>query len=348
MNYGDLKNFGLPFSVLLIEDTRYKLFQKPILPETIKMQSGTFFIQLLALLIFKSVHMLWQGRRESNNVDDRRGVGGPVAVGGGIIGVIALIINFLMGGNVDTSQLPLPGAGGQTQSQPLSPGDQQAEDQRVSFARTVLADTEDIWNTLFKKAGSTYQPTRMVFFRDGVQTGCGDASSASGPFYCPADQQVYLDVSFFQELADRFNAAGDFAQAYVIAHEVGHHVQYLMGTSDKVARLRQRMSEEEYNQVSVRVELQADYYAGVWAHYEQQLKNPDGRNVIQPGDIEAALNAANAIGDDRLQKQAQGTVRPDLFTHGTSAQRVHWFRKGFETGDMSQGDTFNARSLDNG
>jgi uncharacterized protein len=292
--------------------------------------------------------MLWQGRRQSDNFDDRRGIGGPVAVGGGIVGVIVLVLNFLLGGNVDTSQLPLPGAGGGGQSQQLSPQEQQAEDQRVAFARTVLADTEDIWSALFKKNGATYQPTRMVFFRDGVQTGCGNATSDSGPFYCPADQQVYLDVSFFQELADRFQASGEFAQAYVIAHEVGHHVQYLMGTSDKVEQMRQRMSQEEYNQVSVRIELQADFYAGVWAHYEQGLKTPDGRNVIQPGDIESALNAANAIGDDRLQKQAQGEVRPDLFTHGTSAQRVHWFKKGYETGDISQGDTFNAKSLDNG
>jgi len=290
--------------------------------------------------------MLWQGRRESGNVEDRRGIGGPVAVGGGIIGVIVLVLNFLLGGNGDTSQLPLPGAGGQNRQ--LSPQEQQAEDQQASFAKVVLADTEDIWGKLFQKAGSIYQPTRMVLFSDGVQTGCGEASSESGPFYCPADQQVYLDVTFFQEMQDRFQAAGDFARAYVIAHEVGHHVQYLMGTSDKVAQMRERMSQEQYNQLSVRVELQADFYAGVWAHYENQLKNADGRNVIEAGDIEEALKAANAIGDDRLQKQAQGYVRPDLFTHGTSAQRVHWFKKGYETGDMSQGDTFNATSLDNG
>lgn len=288
--------------------------------------------------------MLWQGRRESSNVDDRRGIGGPVAVGGGIVGVIVLLLNFLLGGNADTSQLPLPGAGGQ--SQQLSPEQQQAEDLRASFAKTILAETEDVWTNLFRKAGATYQPTRMVLFRDGVQTACGSASSDSGPFYCPADQQVYLDVSFFQELQERFQAAGDFASAYVIAHEVGHHVQYLLGTSDQVARMRQRMSQEEYNQVSVRVELQADFYAGVWAHYEQQLKRADGRNVIEPGDIEEALNAANAIGDDRLQKQAQGYVRPDLFTHGTSAQRMYWFKKGYETGDMAQGDTFNATRLE--
>jgi uncharacterized protein len=288
--------------------------------------------------------MLWQGRRESGNVEDRRGIGGPVAVGGGIIGVIVLVLNFLLGGNSDTSQLPLPGGGGQ--SQQLSPQEQQAEDQRASFARVVLADTEDVWGSLFRKAGSTYQPPTMTLFRGGVQSGCGNASAASGPFYCPADQHLYIDLSFYQELQDRFEAPGDFAMAYVIAHEVGHHIQYLMGTSEKMARLRQRLSEEEYNQYSVRLELQADFYAGVWAHYAQQVKTADGRSIIEPGDIEEALNAANAIGDDRLQQQSRGYVVPESFTHGTSAQRMYWFKKGYEPGDMSQGDTFNATRLE--
>jgi predicted metalloprotease len=288
--------------------------------------------------------MLWQGRRGSGNVEDRRGIGGPVAVGGGIIGVIVLVLNFLLGGNADTSQIPLPGAGGQAQQ--LPPEQQAAEDQRAQFAKVVLADTEDVWNTLFQKAGSQYQEPRMVLFRQAVQSGCGQASAASGPFYCPADQKLYIDLSFYEELQNRFQAPGDFAMAYVIAHEVGHHIQYLMGTSEKMARLRQRLSEEEYNQYSVRLELQADFYAGAWAHYAQQIKSPDGRSIIEPGDIEEALNAANAIGDDRLQQQSRGHVVPESFTHGTSAQRMYWFRKGFETGDISQGDTFNATRLE--
>ena len=287
--------------------------------------------------------MLWQGRRGSSNVDDRRGIGGPVAIGGGIIGVIALVLNFLLGGNTDVSQIPLPGGGGQAQQ---LPADQQAaEDQRAEFAKVVLADTEDVWNTLFQKAGSTYAEPRMVLFRSSVQSGCGQASAASGPFYCPADQQLYIDLSFYEELQNRFRAPGDFAMAYVIAHEVGHHIQYLMGTSEKMARMRQRLDKEEYNQYSVRLELQADFYAGVWAHYAQQIQTADGRSIIEAGDIEEALMAANAIGDDRLQKQAQGYVVPESFTHGTSAQRMYWFKKGFETGDLAQGDTFNATQL---
>lgn len=281
--------------------------------------------------------MLWQGRRGSSNVDDRRGIGGPVAVGGGIIGVIALVLNFLMGGNVDPSQIPGIGGGGGRQ---LSADQQAAEDQRAQFAKVVLADTEDVWNELFRRAGQQYAEPRMVLFRNAVQSGCGQASSASGPFYCPADQQVYIDLSFYEDLQSRFNAPGDFAMAYVIAHEVGHHIQYLQGTSDQMARLRRQVSEEEYNQYSVRLELQADFYAGVWAHHAQRTKN-----ILEAGDIEEALNAANAIGDDRLQKQSQGYVVPESFTHGTSAQRMYWFRKGFETGDISQGDTFNATRL---
>lgn len=283
--------------------------------------------------------MLWQGRRGSSNVDDRRGIGGPVAVGGGIIGVIALIINYLMGGGGDVSQIPLPGAGGGGRQ--LSAQEQQAEDQRAEFAKVVLADTEDVWNELFRQAGSKYQEPRMVLFRDAVQSGCGGASAASGPFYCPADQQIYIDLSFYEDLQNRFNAPGDFAMAYVIAHEVGHHIQYLLGTSEKMARLRQRVSETEYNAYSVRLELQADFYAGVWAHHAQRMKS-----ILEPGDIEEALNAANAIGDDRLQRQSQGSVVPETFTHGTSAQRMYWFRKGFETGDVAQGDTFNATTLE--
>lgn len=281
--------------------------------------------------------MLWQGRRQSSNVEDRRGIGaGGLAVGGGVIGVIALIINLLMGG--DPSQIPelLP----QQQSQPMSPGQSAADDERAAFVKTVLAETEDVWNNIFQKqANQDYPEPTLVLFRGVVQSGCGNASAASGPFYCPSDQKLYIDVSFYEELQNRFNAPGDFAMAYVVAHEVGHHVQQLLGTTEKMNRERERLSEVEYNKLSVKLELQADFFAGVWAHYANRAK------ILEQGDIEEALNAANAIGDDRLQKQAQGTIVPDAFTHGTSEQRMYWFKKGFETGDPSQGNTFADPSL---
>lgn len=277
--------------------------------------------------------MLWQGRRESGNVQDRRGIGGPVAVGGGIVGVIVLILNFLLGG--DTSQLPQP----DSMSQPMTTEQKTAQDQEVHFVKVVLAETEDVWTNIFKQMGRQYSDPTLVLFSGTTQSGCGYASAQTGPFYCPADQQLYIDLSFYDELKNRFGAAGDFAQAYVIAHEVGHHVQNLLGISDKVDRLRQQLSREEFNKYSVRLELQADFFAGVWAHYEQ------GRGVLEAGDIEEALNAANSIGDDRLQKQAQGYVVPESFTHGTSAERMYWFKKGYETGDINQGDTFSATDL---
>lgn len=282
--------------------------------------------------------MQWQGRRQSSNVDDRRGIsGGHVAVGGGLIGVIFLIAQFLLGDG-DISQLPdmLP----QQQQRELTAEEKAAEDQQAEFVKVVLADTEDVWTKLFNDMGKTYQKPTLVLFRDGTTSGCGTATSASGPFYCPADNDVYIDLSFAYDLKRRFNASGDFAMAYVIAHEVGHHVQYLMGTTQKMERIRQQVSQGEYNKYSVRLELQADFYAGVWAHYDQKMKN-----VLEPSDIDEALNAANAIGDDRLQREAQGRVTPDAFTHGTSAQRMYWFKKGFETGDLSQGDTFAAGAL---
>ena len=281
--------------------------------------------------------MLWQGRRGSSNVDDRRGVsGGQVAVGGGIIGMIALVLNFLLGG--DSSQLPQLPMGGP--SKELTAEEKAADDQRAQFVKVVLADTEDIWNVIFQKMGKDYPEPTLVLFRDAVQSGCGNASSASGPFYCPADQKVYIDLSFYQDLQTRFQAPGDFAMAYVVAHEVGHHIQNYLGISERVQRLRGQVSEEEYNKNSVRLELQADFLAGVWAHHAQQMKN-----ILEEGDIEEALNAANAIGDDRLQREAQGHVVPESFTHGTSAQRMYWFKKGFQTGDINQGDTFNAPEL---
>lgn len=284
--------------------------------------------------------MKWMGRRESSNVDDRRGLsGGAIAGGGGIAGVVIyLLYTFLSGGSVDTSEIARQVQPGSNQT--LTAEQQAADEQRAKFVKVVLADTEDVWNKLFSENGSQYQEPTLVLFRGGVQSACGSASSASGPFYCPGDNQLYIDLSFNEDMQNKLNAPGDFAMAYVVAHEVGHHVQNLMGTSEKVQRMRRQLSEGEYNKYSVKLELQADFYAGVWAHHAQNMQN-----ILDPGDIEEALNAANAIGDDRLQKQATGTVVPDGFTHGTSAQRMYWFKKGFETGDLRQGDTFNDPSL---
>jgi uncharacterized protein len=279
--------------------------------------------------------MLWQGRKGSDNVEDRRGIsGGHVAVGGGILGVIALVLNLLLGGDGSNTQLPLP-----NQGQPMSTEQKAAQDQEAQFVTVVLKDLEDTWQQILSKAGKDYPKPTLVLFSGATQSGCGNASASSGPFYCPADQKLYIDLSFYDDLKERFGAPGDFAMAYVVAHEVGHHIQYLLGISDKVQRLRSRLSEEEYNQYSVRLELQADFFAGVWAHYEK------GKGYLEANDIEEALNAANAIGDDRLQKEAQGYVVPESFTHGTSAQRMYWFKKGYDTGDINQGDTFNATEL---
>ncbi len=282
--------------------------------------------------------MRWQGRSGSGNVEDRRGMGGPIAIGGGIIGVIALLFNLLTGGEVDTSQLQLPGGSNGRQ---LSAQEQAAQDTLAKFSSFVLKETEDVWQRILPEQTSTsYQDPHLVLFTGAVQSACGNASSATGPFYCPGDHKLYVDLSFFNELSNRFGASGDFAMAYVIAHEVGHHIQSLLGTSDKMANIRQQVSEGEYNKYSVRLELQADFFAGVWAHYVQ------GKGLLDVGDIEEALTAANAIGDDRLQKEAQGRVVPESFTHGTSAQRMYWFKKGYETGDVKQGDTFSARELE--
>lgn len=281
--------------------------------------------------------MLWQGRRRSSNVEDRRGVSkGGLAIGGGVIGVIVVVLNLLLGGG-DISQLPelLP----QQQAQPMSEAETAEDDMRAEFVKVVLAETEDVWNGIFQKHGETYQEPTLVLFRNIVQSGCGSASAASGPFYCPGDRKLYIDLSFYQDLQHRFQAPGDFAMAYVVAHEVGHHIQTLMGTSDRLARARQQLGEAEYNKLSVKMELQADFYAGVWAHYANRAQ------ILEQGDFEEALNAANAIGDDRLQQQSQGRVVPDAFTHGSSAQRMYWFKKGFETGDPAQGDTFSDPTL---
>ncbi|TWR24090.1 metalloprotease [Mucilaginibacter achroorhodeus] len=282
--------------------------------------------------------MQWFGRRESSNTEDGSASGGRgFALGGGVIGIIAAAIYYFTG--IDPSAV-LNGVNQQ--------GGQQGNNKEVvadtkekKFAKVVFADTEDVWNKLFQQNGRIYQEPVLHFYQEAVSTACGTAGAEVGPFYCPGDQKIYLDLSFFKELSDKFGAAGDFAQAYVIAHEVGHHVQYLLGVSQKMDEARQRLSKEEYNKLSVKLELQADFYAGVWAYYEKNVKN-----VLDPGDIEEALNAAHQIGDDRLQKEFQGEVHPDSFTHGTSAQRMYWFKKGFETGDPKQGNTFAAADLE--
>ena len=280
--------------------------------------------------------MRWIGGRESSNVDDRRGIsGGGVVAGTGVLGLIIYLITMFMGGG-DTSQpppVPQP-------QQEMTAEEKKTDDERASFVKVTLGYTEDVWNDLFAKTGKKYQEPTLVMFRNQVQSACGIAGSASGPFYCPNDHQLYIDLSFYQELQDRFKAPGDFAMAYVIAHEVGHHVQNLLGAMDKMAGLQRQGNREAANHYSVMIELQADFYAGVWAHHAQEMKN-----ILDPSDIDEALTAANAIGDDRLQKESQGYVVPESFTHGTSKQRMYWFKKGYDTGDMSQGDTFHDPSL---
>lgn len=274
--------------------------------------------------------MRWQGRRESGNVEDRRGMAGPVAIGGGILGIIALLFNLFLGGDVDVSQLQTPGGS----NAPMSAEAKAREDELASFVKVVLAETEDVWNKVFAENGSQYQEPTLVLFSGAVQSACGSASAASGPFYCPGDQKLYIDLSFYDELSQRFGAPGDFAMAYVVSHEVGHHIQTLLGTTQKLAQIRQQVSQEEYNKYSVMLELQADFLAGVWAHHTAN------KNLLDANDIEEAMRAANAIGDDRLQKQAQGYIVPESFTHGTSEQRMYWFKRGYESGDIRQGDTF--------
>ncbi|MEM7600714.1 MAG: neutral zinc metallopeptidase [Verrucomicrobiota bacterium] len=285
--------------------------------------------------------MKWRGRRASTNVDDRRRRGGgrrPVAMGGGC-GLIIIVLVFALLGGDPVALLEQVGTTTPTsQSGPATLTPEQ--DELAQFVSVVLADTEDVWNALFRQQGKQYREPTLVLFSGSVQSACGYASAASGPFYCPPDQKVYVDLAFYEELKRRFGAPGDFAQAYVIAHEVGHHVQNLLGISREVQSMRNRISKEDYNKLSVRLELQADYLAGVWAHHAQRTKQ-----ILEEGDIEEALRAANAIGDDTIQKRTRGYVVPDSFTHGTSEQRMRWFLKGFRSGDMTQGDTFNTRSL---
>jgi predicted metalloprotease len=272
--------------------------------------------------------MRWQGRRESGNVEDRRSMApAGMAVGGGA-SILLVVLYLLMGGDpADLQQMP--GPQGQEQQGPLDP----AQEESVKFVKVILADTEDVWHELFRQEGRTYQEPKLVLFRGRVESACGLASSAVGPFYCPGDGQVYVDLKFFDELKHRFGAPGDFAQAYVIAHEVGHHVQNLLGISEAAQRQQSRLDKVSANRISVRVELQADYLAGVWAHHIQKSKK-----VLEPGDIREGLVAAEAIGDDRLQEQGRGYVVPDSFTHGSSEQRIRWFSKGFETGDFAGRD----------
>ena len=283
--------------------------------------------------------MRWRGRRESTNVEDRRGIGrGGMAVGGGLGTIVLIVLALLFGADprelLDQGQGQNPAQGTQS-ARGVNPQD----DDLKKFSSVVLAETEDVWQQLFQQVGRRYREPTLSLFTEQTRSACGAAGASTGPFYCSGDEKVYIDLSFYRDLRTRLGAPGDFAQAYVIAHEVGHHVQHLLGTMQQVDAGQRRMSEAEANRLSVRLELQADFYAGVWAHYAER------RGIIEPGDIEEALNAATAIGDDRLQQKGQGYVVPDSFTHGTSEQRVRWFRKGFETGDMRQGDTFSARNL---
>lgn len=277
--------------------------------------------------------MDWRGRRKSSNVEDRRGIsGGGLATGGGIIGVIVYLVVQFMGGNSEQANQIVDQFSNQQQttSRELT----QEEKELGDFVSTVFADTEDVWNKLLKNSSTPYRNPKMVLFTGGVNTACGNATSAVGPFYCPADEKVYMDLDFFQELKTKFGAkGGDFAIAYVIAHEVGHHVQHILGTNAEVRRAQQGLSEKEQNKLSVAQELQADFYAGIFSHYIQKYLDAD--------DIDEAISAAQAVGDDAIQRKMQGHVNPDSFTHGTSAQRKQWFMKGFETGDINEGNTFN-------
>jgi predicted metalloprotease len=281
--------------------------------------------------------MKWQGQRESSNIEDRRGFPTRgVAIGGGIGTVILVIAVALLGG--DPTAI-LNGLG--NNGQPAVPHDQRADEELKKFVGVVLADTEDVWRAQFEKIGKTYEEPKLVLFNDEVDSACGEADSAVGPFYCPGDKKVYLDLSFFRELKNDLHAPGEFAEAYVIAHEVGHHVQNLLGVTAQVDAKRNQLSEKDYNRLSVRLELQADFYAGVWAHHAEKMKH-----ILEPGDIESALNAAHQIGDDYLQRRGRGYVMPDTFTHGRSDQRMRWFKKGFDRGDMSEGDTFSVNYKD--
>ena len=281
--------------------------------------------------------MRWRGERESGNVEDRRGIGGRgIAIGGGIGTLLLVAVVALLGGDVRQVLGPLLNGTEPSVSQPSGPPSAEEEERR-KFVSVVLGKTEDVWQNIFRQNGRAYREPKLVLFTNQVDSACGYAGAAVGPFYCPGDEKIYIDLSFYDELQQRFEAPGDFAQAYVIAHEVGHHVQKLLGVSERVDAMQRRASKTEANQLSVRLELQADFFAGIFAKYVND------KNILDPGDIEEALRAASAIGDDNIQRQTTGRVVPDSFTHGSSEQRLRWFRKGFETGDIRQGDTFNLR-----
>ncbi|HEX6716149.1 MAG TPA: neutral zinc metallopeptidase [Pyrinomonadaceae bacterium] len=282
--------------------------------------------------------MRWRGERQSTNIEDRRGLSaGRVAVGGGLGTIVILILALLFGVNPQRllEQLPTEEQPGVQSSRPQNA----QEEELKQFVSVVLAKSEDVWTDVFRQNGRQYREPTLVLFTDQVRSACGMAGAAVGPFYCPADEKVYIDLAFYEQLRRQFHAPGDFAQAYVVAHEVGHHVQKLLGISDRVDAMRERMSEAEANQLSVRLELQADFFAGVFARYVQN------QGLLEAGDVEEALGAASAVGDDRIQRQTTGYVVPDSFTHGTSEQRLRWFKRGYETGDIRQGDTFNTRNL---
>jgi predicted metalloprotease len=282
--------------------------------------------------------MRWRDRRQSDNIEDRRGFGGRgLAIGGGLGGIIVLVVALLLGADPQQllEQLPNNEPGS---SVPASRTTNPEEEELRQFVGVVLAETEDVWTTIFRQQlNRDYRKPTLVIFKDRVSSACGHAGASVGPFYCPGDEKLYIDLSFFRELKSRFGAPGDFAVAYVVAHEVGHHVQNLLGTMGRVSNAQGQAGEEEGNSLSVRLELQADFYAGVWANFAEK------RGIVEPGDIDEALGAASAVGDDRLQREGQGYVVPDSFTHGSSEQRSSWFRRGFETGDINQGDTFRTR-----
>jgi len=281
--------------------------------------------------------MLWKGRRQSSNVEDRRGMSvRRGVVGGGLGTIVILLAIYFLGGDPTQVLNTLQVDDSQTTSSYVGTPE---ENELAQFVSVVLAETEDVWTELFNRQGLTYEYPKLVIFSGSVQSACGYAGSATGPFYCPGDYKVYIDLSFYRELQERFRAPGDFAMAYVIAHEIGHHVQMLLGITEKMMSLRSQISEEDYNKYLVRLELQADYLAGVWAHYADRM------NLLEKGDLDEALNAASAVGDDRVQKAAQGYVVPDSFTHGTSEQRKRWFHKGFTAGNLDEGDTFGAADL---
>ncbi len=282
--------------------------------------------------------MRWLGERQSSNIEDRRGLSaGRVAVGGGLGTLVIAVLALLFGINPQQllEQVPSEQSPGVQSSRPQNP----QEDELKQFVAVVLAKSEDVWSDVFRQNGRQYREPTLVLFTDQVRSACGIAGSATGPFYCPADEKVYIDLAFYEELRRQFSAPGDFAQAYVVAHEVGHHVQKLLGITDRVDAMQARGNEAAANQLSVRLELQADFFAGVFARYVQN------QGLLEAGDIDEALRAASAVGDDKIQKRTTGYVVPDSFTHGTSDQRLRWFKKGYETGDMRQGDTFNAPNL---